>query len=259
MVSFLLLLKHKDYKSLKCIKKIFYFLYFTVSPALPGTVPATILPPGLNPDFNPMQTTTTTQPPLPPTHANLGSQSAAYLPQFHFAHPDFLNKNPFLPYDLANIRAVTNGRTTMHLQHNTSMTSVPPSEQLNSSRLSPASSRPSSSSPPSSAHSVSIKINTSIEMQSNHGNSSEDSDDEHIDVVKSAFVPILRPNTNNSIVGIPDSTVQDKPIIESNRQRCELKAPSSRKPVHQIAPIGPRSPETKIKSTNTQKTVWRPY
>lgn len=227
--------------------------------------------PGLNGEFNPLQSTPTSQPTIiTPPHPSIipavGPQpNAPYLPPFHFPHPDFLTKNPFLPYDLTHLRGVANGRPIHHIHHTTTAqigsqttlsTSVSSMDQVNSSHLSPASSRPSSSSPPSSA--LSIKLSTSIEIQSNH--ESEDSDDEQIDVVKSAFVPILRPSPthNQSIVGIPDSTVQE-PIV-GERQRCELKAPSSRKPVHEIAPIGPRSPETKIKSPiSAQKTVWRPY
>lgn len=250
-----------------------------MSPTLPGTVPTTVLPPGLNGEFNPMQTAVPTQPTiLPQTHGMIPTSGAvvppaSYLPPFHFAHPEFLSKNPFLPYDLANLRAVTNGRTMHHIQHNfnaaavvaasnghTTLQSIS-SDNLNTSRLSPASSRPSSSSPPSSGHSISIKMNATIDIQSMQENSSEDSDDEQIDVVKSAFVPILRPNpTNQSIVGIADSTVHEPTITEAqNRQRCELKAPSSRKPLHETA-VGPRSPETKIKSPiSATKTVWRPY
>lgn len=245
---------------------------------MPGAVPPTVLPPA---DFNPMQTLSgTTQPMLTGTHASIIPPPGAilppsYLPSFHFGHPELLSKNPFLPYDLANLRAVSNGRT-LHLSHSitpTSMaaavavatgTTITSPEHLNSSRLSPASSRPSSSSPPSSGHS--IKLNTSVDIHSNNGNSSEESDEEQIDVVKSAFVPILRPSQTQSIVGVADSTVQDKPVqhthdtISQTKQRCELKAPSSRKAVHHSTQLGPQSPDTKIKSSIcVQKTVWRPY
>lgn len=236
-------------------------------------MPPNVLPSNLNVDFNPLQPngqpilTGSHQSIIPPPGTILPPPSAAtYLPPFHFGHPEFLSKNPFLPYDLANLRAVSNGRT-LHLPHsiNTSSSAavaMAASEHLNSSRLSPASSRPSSSSPPSSAHSISIKMNTSVEIHSNNGNSSEESDEEQIDVVKSAFVPILRPSQTQSIVGIPDSTVQDKPVEnDQSKQRCDLKAPSSRKPVHHpTTQLVPRSPDTKIKSPiSVQKTVWRPY
>lgn len=214
---------------------------------------------GANGDFSQLQAAPPTQPTLltPPHGAIMppaGPQptAAAYLPPFHFP-------NMFMPYDLAHLRGAANGRTMHHIQHlnaTTITTPVSSGEHAISSRLSPASSRPSSSSPPSSAHSV--KLNASIEIRSTH--ESEDSDDEQIDVVKSAFVPILRPSPTHhqSIVGIPDSTVNEP--IAAERTRCELKAPSSRKPMHETAPTGPRSPETKIKSPiSAQKTVWRPY
>lgn len=224
------------------------------------------------PEFNPIQTAAPTQPtiiapqhagivPHPPVSIAPQSTATAYLPPFHFSHPEFLAKNPFLPYDLANLRGVANGRTIHHIQQ-LSMAQMMPSmnaDLLNSSRLSPASSRPSSSSPPSSAHSISMKINTSIDVQSTHD--SDDSDDEQIDVVKSAFVPILQrsPNNTQSIIGIADSTVHE-PITTNERPKCDLKAPSSRKPTHETAPAGPRSPETKIRSPiSVQKPVWRPY
>lgn len=220
-----------------------------------------------------MQTAAPTQPTIiapphagiiPPAPSSIAPPSAAtsYLPPFHFSHPDFLAKNPFLPYDLANLRGVANGRTIHHIQQLSTTQTMPPMnvDHMNMSRLSPASSRPSSSSPPSSAHSISVKMNTSIDVQSTHD--TDDSDDEQIDVVKSAFVPILRPNPNNtqqSIVGIADSTVHE-PIQAAERPKCDLKAPSSRKPGHEIARVCPQSPETKIKSPiMAQKPVWRPY
>lgn len=244
-------------------------------------MPAAALPPALGAEFNPMQNVAPTQPAILSTHAatiipqqpGTVARSGAYLASpFHpFTHPEFLCKNPFLPYDLAGLRnASMNGRPMHHIQNNTNLTIINQHtsestiisnqrtpEHLSTSRLSPTSSRPSSSSPPSSAHSDPIKINISIEM-----NESEESDDEQIDVVKSAFVPILRPNpATQSIVGVADSTtVTDQIDASIPRVRCDLKAPSSRKPVHETAPTGPRSPETKIKSPiSAQKTVWRPY
>lgn len=181
---------------------------------------------------------------------------AAFLPSpFHaFSYP----------YDFAGLRGVSmNGHPMHHIQHNTNLTSESimsnrTPEHLNTSRLSPTSSRLSSSSPPSSAHGDATKMNISIEM-----NESEDSDDEQIDVGKSAFVPTLRPNPSaQSIVGVADSTtINDQMDASVLRVRCDLKAPSSRKlGLHETAPTGPRSPETKIKSPiSAQKAVWRPY
>lgn len=215
-----------------------------------------------------MQTVAPTQPTMLSTHsaatiippqAGTVARSSAYLPSpFHpFGHPELLCKNPFLPYDLASLRGM-NGRPMHHIQHSTSLASESSIISNHTSRLSPTSSRPSSSSPPSSAHSE-IKMNITIEM-----NESDDSDDEQIDVVKSAFVPILRPNpTAQSIVGVADSTTINDHVDATSvpRVRCDLKAPSSRKPgMHETAPTGPRSPDTKIKSAiSAQKTVWRPY
>lgn len=200
------------------------------------TTPATIIPqpPAGLPEFVSVLPQT--------TNPNLIQSPAAYLPQFPFgAHPDLLQKSPFLSYDFQNLRHHHG------LLHPTTTSTIPSTD----SRLSPASSRPSSSSPPSQNN-----INSSIEINSTMDHSSDDSDDEQIDVVKSAFEPVTK-------IEIADSTVQDKPIIVEQipiRQRCELKAPSSRKPVHETAPTGPKSPETKIKTVKpAQKSVWRPY
>ncbi|XP_055296758.1 segmentation protein Runt-like [Sitodiplosis mosellana] len=229
-----------------------------VSPRLPGALPST-----LGSEFNLMQTMAPTQPTatIIPQQSATVARSDAYLPSpFHpFAHPDLVCKNPFLPYDLASLRGVSmNGRPIHPMQHTTSLPSestiIRTPEHLSTSRLSPTSSRPSSSSPPSSAHSDPIKMNISIEKES------EESDDEQIDVVKSAFVPILRPNPSVQSIVTDSTTITDQTDTTSPRIRCDLKAPSSRKPTHETAPTGPRSPETKIKSPiSAQKTVWRPY
>lgn len=200
------------------------------------TTPASVIPqpPAGLPDFVSV---------LPQTNnPNLIPSPAAYLPQFPFgAHPDLLPKSPFLSYDFQNLRH----HSLIH-PTTTSSSTIPSTD----SRLSPASSRPSSSSPPSQNN-----INSSIEINSTMDHSSDDSDDEQIDVVKSAFEPVTK-------IEMADSTVQDKPIILETpiRQKCELKAPSSKKPVHETAPTGPKSPETKIKTVKpAQKSVWRPY
>lgn len=111
-------------------------------------------------------------------------------------------------------------------------------------RLSPASSRHSNS-PHISLEAKDQKIHSTID-QSN----SEQSEDEDIDVVKSAFQPIKTINLVQEVQH-PDSTVQDvkEPI------RCELKAPSSRKSLS----VSPKSPATKIHTGSAQKAVWRPY
>ncbi|XP_029716106.2 segmentation protein Runt [Aedes albopictus] len=203
---------------------------------------------------------------------------ATYLPQFPFGpHTDLHLKSPFLPYDISPLRA--NGLRGPH-QLSATIT-LSSSDFISSSRLSPASSRNSTSSPPSTLNQSQIKM--SIELNStNEHSSAEESDDEPIDVVKSAFVPILRPAPTSSAdttsdahphaplkSETPDSTTttpSSPPPPAPPTARCELKAPSSKKPqFHESAPSEPASPEnTKLKSPNliikqSAKTVWRPY
>lgn len=171
------------------------------------TLPNGITPPTGTTDINQMPQAS---PPQPTMNGNL--VPPRYLPQFPFGHPELIHQHPFLPYNLAHLRTMPNG-----VPHST----VPTSENMSLTRLSPSSSRPSSSSPPSTQ-------NTSIRV---HSNSEEESDDEQIDVVRSAFVPILRPNSVQS--NLPDSTtVPDRSPQDSRVPiKSELKAPSSRKPV----------------------------
>lgn len=282
---------------------------------MPGTMPTAGLPPG---DFNPLASQSLSAAASQPLPLNgliqppgSGAAAGAYMPQFAFTHPDLLQKHPFLPYDFTHIqRNMSTTSSSMpsrtHSVSSGHTPSTPPigtssaGDHLSSSRLSPASSRPSSSSPPSSQHtSISIKINSSLELQSNHDQSSEDSDEEQIDVVKSAFVPILSRTT--TAVQPADSTVDEHiggqcessssptiphhhhhhqhlhhqqphhhhhrslplppPSSPSNPllQKYDLKAPSSRKPLHETAPRSRSPAETKLKPVVVQKTVWRPY
>lgn len=214
-----------------------------------------------------------------PTPPGLGNPliPPPYLPQFPFgAHTELLHKSPFLPYDFPAFRHT---RLTLSNSNSSSNNTSTAGLQTTNALSSPASSRPSSSSPQPLVP-VTNKLNISLEIHSN----SEDSDDEQIDVVKSAFVPILRPNhTISKVVELADSTTtnsttQQLSLNESNlkttltnttitspslliKSRCELKAPSSKKPIHETAPTGPKSPDTKLRSAtiSTQKTVWRPY
>lgn len=181
--------------------------------------------------------------------------TSVYLPPFPFAaHPDLLHKSPFLPYGaLRPSHSITSSQLPEQQQ-----------QQLNNTRLSPALSRNSSSPPAKNTSMPNHKINSSIELvdHSSHS-SSEDSDDEQIEVVKSAFVPILRPSLPATVTTTttPDSTVKEQsPSREiPPKIKCELKAPSSMKlQLHE----GSQSPDTKIKSptiTQQHKTVWRPY
>jgi RUNX transcription factor Runt len=247
-------------------------------------------PPGS--DYFPLGTTMpqTGIPPPPPLPQPSIPPSSAYLTQFGFTHTEFLPKTPFLPYDLHQMRAnglresatsgqITSQSTTISTTTTNNLSSISSSDHMTmSSRLSPASSRNSSSSPPSMMHlhnGISQKINSSFDMNSTAEQSSEESDEEHIDVVKSAFVPILRPHHQSppssvlspaNIVKLEkaDSTVRDQlsPDLPP-KSRNDSKAPQLKKHsiVHETAPTGRiRSPETILKITATvQKTVWRPY
>ncbi|XP_038105077.1 segmentation protein Runt isoform X1 [Culex quinquefasciatus] len=190
-----------------------------------------------------------------------------YLPQFPFGP-----QSHFLPYDISPLRA--NGLRTAADPHQIPATmTIPGAPDYNSSsRLSPASSRNSTSSPPSTINASQTKISFSLELNSTGEHSSaEESDDEHIDVVKSAFVPILRPLPTSSAdtTQEPKSETPDSTTMPSSppKPRCELKAPSSKKPqLHETAPSEPASPEaTKLKSPDgilikqSAKSVWRPY
>lgn len=243
-------------------------------------------------------------PPNPLASAHLSPPVANYLPQFPFSRP------PFLPYDFASTiqrnlshhhQMQRHGQTAgdMMATNNIPPISTSTAEHLSSAHLSPASSRPSSSSPRSS-HSVPHHHHTmhsSIEITSTHDHSSSDSEDEHIDVVKSAFVPILSralashqqslattlnrqhqqhqqhllqtghktppPSTTDSADTTIDETLPQLPSPIQRQVRINLKAPSSRKNIqHDSAPrIGSPSETTKLVSPtiSQQKTVWRPY
>lgn len=218
-------------------------------PSPPSSVASSTAPTGTTPTTVAQQT------------ALIAPQSSVYLPSFPFAsHPDLLHKSPFLPYG------------SLRPSHPITPTQLP-EQQMNNARLSPASSRNSSSPPSNSQSTPNHKINSSIELNSTHDHSShhsssDDSDDEQIDVVKSAFVPILRPTLTATITttSTPDSTVKEQSPSRDIPQKikCELKAPSSKK-IHlheRPSQDGSHSPDTKLKSPTIMqqhKTVWRPY
>ncbi|KAI4456491.1 runt related [Holotrichia oblita] len=110
-------------------------------------------------------------------------------------------------------------------------------------------------SPMSNTQSISPQLSLNKESDSRiHStqdqSTSEGSDEEDIDVVKSAFQPIKPANVMLQEIQHPDSTVQDK----EPQSRCELKA---KKPLNNLSP---KSPSTRIHSNaNTTKAVWRPY
>lgn len=253
------------------------------SPTLPTTNGATVLPNGTPDTFFPSlpsppnsvasSTVPTITSPTTPTQqitqTLIPPPTSVYLPPFPFAaHPDLLHKSPFMPYSALRAGLPSHPLT----QGATQSTILGDSTNGNVGRLSPASSRNSTSSPPSNSQSTpNHKINSSIELNSTNDHSShsscEDSEDEQIDVVKSAFVPILRPSITATITtpSTPDSTVKEQsPSREIPiKIKCELKAPSSKKPMlHEKMPVGSQSPDIKIKVstiTQQQKTVWRPY
>lgn len=214
---------------------------------LPPMMPGEMLP-QMPPTQTPLMTTHSTATIIPPpaiARAQSSPHMSAAAAAFHpLMHPELLMKNPFLPYDLANMRGMQNVRPMHSLP-----TDPMPAANLNASRVSPTSSRPSTSSPPSSPHGDHMKLNNSIDTVE-----SDVDDDETIDVEESTFVPILRPNPMAA-----DSTTITTEACLQIRTKCELKAPSARKPVHETAPRA-RTPETRLKTPiNAQKPVWRPY
>ncbi|XP_036319266.1 segmentation protein Runt isoform X2 [Rhagoletis pomonella] len=271
-------------------------------PSLPTGTGATLIPPppppgggapGTAADFHAAQLTPPPQVGAPgglPPNAAIGMipspPGSAYgvgLPQFPF--------NPvaaaaFHPYNFA---AAGLRVPPTHNMHNTSLGSSHGStEHISPAHISPASSRPSSSSPPAHVHNISTgsaggdgsgnnnKANTSLEQSLSDADPDIESDDEPIDVVKSAFVPILRPPTVSratapiaAAAAAAASTAAEE--LEKSRQqapsrmRCELKAPSVMKVQYQhSAQARHISPDitaaTKLKAAvNATKTVWRPY
>lgn len=224
--------------------------FFPSLPSPPNSIASTNAPTGMPPGAPPQQTGL-----IPPP-------SSVYLPPFPFTtHPELLHKSPFLPYG------------SLRPPHSMTSAQHPEQQQINIGRLSPASSRNSVSPPSNSQSTPNHRINSSIELNStndhsSHHSSSEDSDDEHIDVVKSAFVPCLKVTKGSMVTtSTPDSTVKEQsPSREfSHKIKCELKAPSSKKQhLHEKAQQNvPNSPETKLKSspaiTQQCKKVWRPY
>lgn len=150
----------------------------------------------------------------------------------------------------------TNSQQSMFYNLTSLRTRPENNDQIPPPHISPASSRPSSSSPPSNQSMT--KLNASVETSSLHDQSSEDSDEEQIDVVKSAFIPILRPQFSSSEERILE--VDDCNTSLSGKSKCDLKAPSSLKPIFHEPSQHKNSNETKIRtSAQERRTVWRPY
>lgn len=169
--------------------------------------------------------------PFPPHPAELALKS---LP------PELSLKNGVSPYDALR-----------HLQSNVS------SMDTSSARLSPTSSRQSGS--PRSIINASperSKADSKSEANSTHeATNSDESDEEPIEVVKSAFHPTRPANVElqeMKRVQAADSTVADRP-----RHRNELKALSQR--TTRVLSTSPTSTKIAHGTIPTQKSVWRPY
>ncbi|KAF5270175.1 hypothetical protein FQR65_LT05655 [Abscondita terminalis] len=178
-------------------------------------------------------------------------QSDFYVPQgatppSGFHNPSYLSPSGALLPQLSN-ENLPNVPSFQHIR------TLPPSplEQL-SIKLSPTSTNRTVSPQINRIRNIqdSPKIHSTMD-QSN----SDNSDEEDIDVVKSAFQPIKSASVLLQEIQHPDSTVEDK---EPSR-KCELKSPSSRK----NSSLSPKSPNTtKLRTSpqiNATKSVWRPY
>ncbi|XP_047526205.1 segmentation protein Runt-like [Pieris napi] len=195
--------------------------------------------------------------PFPPAMTNLPPAGllpppGAFLPPnglLPFApHPaDLALKS--LPSELTLKNGMSPYDAIRHLQSSVS------SMDNSSARLSPTSSRQSGSPRSIINASPRSKADSKSEVNSTHDATiSDESDEEPIEVVKSAFHPTRPANVElqeMKQVQAADSTVCDKP-----RGRNELKAPSQR--TTRVLSTSPTS--TKITNgTLTHKSVWRPY
>ncbi|XP_060522205.1 segmentation protein Runt [Cylas formicarius] len=161
------------------------------------------------------------------------------------SHPPgtFPTAASFIPTELPKMSPLEGNAHARSFQPN-------PMDQL-SLRISPVSNGQSAS--PQSSVPQERKIHSTVDQSS-----SDQSDDEDIDVVKSAFVPIKPASVLLQETQHPDSTVQDK---DPGVVKTELKAPSSRT-IRSLAGNSPKSPNTKIETAPTisaSKSVWRPY
>ncbi|CAD0202525.1 unnamed protein product [Chrysodeixis includens] len=156
-----------------------------------------------------------------------------------------------LPPELSLKNGINPYEALRHLQSNVS------SMDTSSARLSPTSSRQSGS--PRSVTNASpdrSKADSKSEVNSMHDATiSDESDDETIEVVKSAFHPTRPANVElqeMKRVQAADSTVSDRP-----KARNELKAPSQR--TTRMLSSSPTSTKISNGSLATHKSVWRPY
>ncbi|KAL4711488.1 hypothetical protein ACJJTC_000504 [Scirpophaga incertulas] len=168
--------------------------------------------------------------PFPPHPAELALKS---LPQ------ELSLKNGMNPYDALR-----------HFQNNVS------SMDTSSARLSPTSSRLSSPRSIINASPDRSKADSKSEVNSVHDATiTDESDEEPIEVVKSAFHPTRPANVElqeMKRVQAADSTVSDRP-----RGRNELKSPPPKST--RILSTSPTSTKISNGALSAHKTVWRPY
>ncbi|XP_045500370.1 segmentation protein Runt-like [Colias croceus] len=216
-----------------------------VKGAAPLTTPTVPIPPSDLFPFPPAMTN------LPP--AGLIPPPGAFLPPnglLPFSpHPvDLALKT--LPPELTLKNGVSPYDALRHLQSSVS------SMDNSSARLSPASSRQSGSPRSIINASPRSKADSKSEVNSTHDATiSDESDEEPIEVVKSAFHPTRPANVElqeMKQVQAADSTVSDKP-----RGRNELKAPSQR--TTRVLSTSPTSTKISNGTLSTHKSVWRPY
>lgn len=162
------------------------------------------------------------------------------VPAFHHTNSFLPGSLPPFPQDLAKSSSFTLGlRPPM----------PNPMDQL-SLRVSPVCNSQGSS-PHASLNAQETRIHSTVDQSS----ASEHSDDEDIDVVRSAFIPIKPANVLLQEIQHPDSTVQDK---EPGKVKCELKAPSSR--TLKNLSLSPQNTKIRVSpSGSANKSVWRPY
>ncbi|CAB3230867.1 unnamed protein product [Arctia plantaginis] len=206
----------------------------------PITTPPVTLP---GPDLFPFPPTITNLPPgglIPPPGAFLPNGLLSFPPPTMKTLPPELSlKNGVNPYDALR-----------HLQNNMSI-------DTSSSRLSPTSSRQSGS--PRSLINASpdrSKADSKSEVNSIHeATITDESDEEPIEVVKSAFHPTRPANVElqeMKRVQAADSTVADRPRVKN-----DLKAPSQR--TSRVLSTSPTSTKIVNGAIPTHKSVWRPY
>lgn len=223
-----------------------------------------------SPEFNSSLPGAPSSPPATPLASTSTANStlitpppAAYLPY----GPEMLHRTPYLPYDIPGLPFPG------HLMHGSlipppSMARYPPTTGFSAPKLSPSTSAASSPhSPESSSQHNTSQTNCGDE---NSSTKSDGEDDEPIDVVKSAFAPVLKPTMIQGKFQIADSTTSPIEISDSiggikrpgSPIECDIKSAKCRKLSEDNDPKATiSSPGTKInaQSITSQKAVWRPY